>query len=537
MTTNEQQQCCRNRFTELFGLERARFDEAIREEYARTTGIRGSFPAGVLYPKTTDEVVELVKVANTFRVPIYPISCGKNWGYGDACAPFDGQLIVDLSRMNAICELNIEKAYVVVQPGVTQGQLSAYLSATKAGLWMDATGAGPQASLVGNILDRGFGHTRYGDHFQSCCGMEIVLGDGTILETGFGHFKNAKANLVFKYGIGPVLDGLFSQSNFGIVTRAGIYLMPEPEEFCIFFFRTDCDTDLEKIIVLLASLKLQGVLQSAVHIGNDLRVLSSKIQYPWDRCGGRVPLPSDVRDTLRIEHGIGVWNGVGSITGPKEIVRAIRTRLKKELRTAHPVFINNGRMAQLEKFRTVLQTWGIAGKLQSKISLGEALFQTLKGMPSSGAIPGSWWRVRNIKNPSSLDPLENNAGLIWISPVVAADPAEARSLLSILSTIYSKYGFDTLVTFTLLSERALTCVSNIAFDRSDNEECTRAERCHGELLDTLMENGYIPYRAGPASFHQIAAASSPFWRIASRIKDVLDPNGIISPGRYIPATP
>jgi 4-cresol dehydrogenase (hydroxylating) len=84
---------------------------------------------------------------------------------------------------------------------------------------MDSTGAGPEASLVGNALDRGFGHTRYGDHFQTFCGLQIVLADGRVLETGFGHFPNARARWVFRYGIGPFVDGIFSQSNFGIVTR------------------------------------------------------------------------------------------------------------------------------------------------------------------------------------------------------------------------------------------------------------------------------------------------------------------------------
>jgi 4-cresol dehydrogenase (hydroxylating) flavoprotein subunit len=131
-------------------------------------------PAGVLYPQTTQEVAEIVRAANPLKIALYPISRGKNWGYGDACAASVGQVILDFSRMNAICELNVERAYVVVEPGVTQGQLAEYLAKAKSGLWMDATGAGPDASLVGNILDRGFGHTRYGDHFQTCCGLEVV---------------------------------------------------------------------------------------------------------------------------------------------------------------------------------------------------------------------------------------------------------------------------------------------------------------------------------------------------------------------------
>jgi 4-cresol dehydrogenase (hydroxylating) len=136
----------------------------------------------------------------------------------------------------------------------------------------------------------------------------------------------------------------------------------------------------------------------------------------------------------------------------------------------------------------------------------------------------------------ALDPLENNAGLIWISPVLPADAAHARRVLAILSPTYSKYGFDTLVTFTLLTERAIVCVSNISFDRTDAEECQRAEECHAELLTALLDEGYIPYRAGPATFQHLAKGASTFWQLSSRIKQALDPNGIISPGRYLPLT-
>jgi 4-cresol dehydrogenase (hydroxylating) flavoprotein subunit len=243
-------------FEAVLGPGRVRFDEGTRQRYARTTGLQRIMPIGVLYPQSTRDVVEIVRIANRLKVAVYPISCGKNWGYGDASPTSEGQLILDLGGMNAICELNVERAFVVVEPGVSQGQLAEYLTNSRSGLWMDATGAGPNASLIGNILERGFGHTRYGDHFQTCCGLEVVLADGSVIHTGFGHFENAKAHREYKYGIGPVLDGLFSQSNFGIVTRAGIYLMPEPEDFCAFFLRAGREADLDQLITILSSLSV-----------------------------------------------------------------------------------------------------------------------------------------------------------------------------------------------------------------------------------------------------------------------------------------
>ena len=166
------------------------------EVYSGTTGIKGTHPSAVLFPHSREEVAAVVKVASTFQIPLYPISCGKNWGYGDACAPTDKQVIVDLSQMNRIIEVNSKLGYAVIEPGVTQGQLWAYLVENKTGLWMDATGAGPNTSLVGNTAERGFGHTRYGDHFQNTCGIEVVLANGKILKTGFGHYEKARGEFV-----------------------------------------------------------------------------------------------------------------------------------------------------------------------------------------------------------------------------------------------------------------------------------------------------------------------------------------------------
>ncbi len=59
--------------------------------------------------------------------------------------------------------------------------------------------------------------------------MEVVLADGDFVRTGMGALPGAGTWQQFKYGMGPLVDGLFSQSNFGIVTKMGFWLMPQPE--------------------------------------------------------------------------------------------------------------------------------------------------------------------------------------------------------------------------------------------------------------------------------------------------------------------
>jgi 4-cresol dehydrogenase (hydroxylating) len=120
----------------------------------------------VLRPGTREEVQGCVRIARRFGVPVTPISTGRNWGYGSS-APAASSVLLNLSRLNQILDYDDELAYVTIEPGVTQRQLHAFLLERGGKLWMDATGASPDCSVIGNTLERGFGHTPMGDHASS----------------------------------------------------------------------------------------------------------------------------------------------------------------------------------------------------------------------------------------------------------------------------------------------------------------------------------------------------------------------------------
>ncbi len=503
--------------------------------YARTTSpLPGHAPAAILLPDSTQQVSQIAKTANEYGIPLYPISCGKNWGYGDACAPTPGQVIVDLKRMNRVLEVNTKLAYAVIEPGVTQGQLSDYLKKHAPDLWMDSTGAGLSASIVGNSLDRGCGHTSYGDHFLNTCGMQVVLADGRVLDTGLGHFQGAKASRVYRYGVGPFVDGLFSQSNFGIVTQACIWLMPKPQRCLAFLFSAPDDGDLTDVIDRLAPLRLERQLTSTLHIANDLRVISSRTRYPWQETNGATPLPQDVRQALCRRFGVGAWNGLGAIYGTSGTARAIKRELKRALRPYKLRFVDDRMIAAAKAARRVLGWVGLGATLGEMVELIEPVYGLLKGQPSNEHLAGTGWRVRDQGPPQAVDPLDAHAGLMWISPILPLSGQAATEVMTILEPIYRKHGFEPLVTFTMISERAMLCISNIAFDKRQETESAAAQVCYNELVTTLTETGYIPYRTGPQGFAKLSAPPSVFWDVAGQLKQALDPSGILSPGRYIP---
>jgi 4-cresol dehydrogenase (hydroxylating) len=227
---------------------------ALRAAETATFETRVTVPA-IVRPGNREDVQQILRIANQWRIPVYPVSGGCNWGYGSRVPSASGCVLMDLGRMNRILDFSEDLAYITVEPGVTQQQVYAFLQARSSGLWMDATGASPQASLVGNAVERGFGHTPYGDHFSHVCGMEVVLPNGQTLETGFSRFEGARTGPLHRWGVGAYLDGLFTQSNLGVVTRMSIWLMPAPEYFQAYFFSCDSEAGLAPIIEALRPLR------------------------------------------------------------------------------------------------------------------------------------------------------------------------------------------------------------------------------------------------------------------------------------------
>src|SRR5262249_17225127 len=150
----------------------------------------------------------------------------------------------------------------------------------KSRLWMDATGASPDSSIIGNTMERGFGHTPMGDHCANVCAFEVILPTGERIDTGFARFGGPQAGALGRSGLGPSLDRLFSQSNFGIVSRLSVWLMPAPERFEAFFFSIGTEDGIGAVVDALRPLRLNGTLRSVIHIGNDYKVLAATTRRP-----------------------------------------------------------------------------------------------------------------------------------------------------------------------------------------------------------------------------------------------------------------
>jgi 4-cresol dehydrogenase (hydroxylating) len=486
----------------------------------------------ILRPADREQVQECVRIANRFGVPVYPVSSGLNWGYGSKVPSADGCALIELMRMNRILDFREDLGYVTVEPGVTQAQLHRFLGDRKSNLWMDATGSSPESSLIGNTVERGFGHTPYGDHFANSCGYEVVLPDGSVLETGFARFSNAQAAESYRWGMGPVLDGLFTQSNFGIVTRMTIWLMPAPAYFQAFYFRVDDDGALATVVNALRPLRMDGTLRSAMHIANDYKVMASMRSYPYEATGGSTPLMPAVMKTFRKELSCGAWNGSGALYGTRGQVREARRLVKRALKgNVNKIqFLDDFMLKVAGRFSKplgALTGWDLSGALE----LVRPVYGLTKGIPTSHSLKSCYWRHKTVPATQNLD--AGDCGLFWCAPVAPAEGGHVEAVARLAYDVVLAGGFEPMLTITLLTERSASCVISLAYDRRVPGEDKKAYDCYQKLLRALADLGYYSYRLGVQGMAQMNGAEG-YNRFLRALKAALDPNQVLAPGRYNP---
>lgn len=145
---------------------------------------------------------------------------------------------------------------------------------------------------MGNILERGAGYNRTGEHVANFCGMEVVLTDGTVPRTGMGGVENTTAWQAYRWGFGPWVDGLFTQSNFGIVTRIGVWLMRRPPAHKFFIVGYPDLDSMGKGIDVMRDLRLQNIPETGI-VGTQLYSLAATVRRS-DIYTGPGSIPEDV---------------------------------------------------------------------------------------------------------------------------------------------------------------------------------------------------------------------------------------------------
>ncbi|MEQ9625561.1 FAD-binding oxidoreductase [Coleofasciculus chthonoplastes] len=457
----------------------------------------------LIRPGNRAEVQECVRIANEYQTPIYPISCGKNWGLGSRVPVQDNCVILDLSRLNQIVDYNEKLAYITVEPGVTFRQAYDYLREQKSNLFLSVIGGSPDASLIGNTLERGDGFGPHGDRLDHVCELEVILPTGECVHSGFGRFANAKAAKISRWGVGPYFDGIFTQSNLGIVTRMTMWLMPIPKYPQLFTCTIIDASRIDQLIDAVQSLVLQGTIKSnSFSLWNCYKFLAAEGRYPWKKMLGQTPL------SLKQLKGAEPWFGNGALySASREQGLAERKLIEQAL---------EGKVDQL---------------IFSDEDSNELKEDGFIGVPSDQNISSTYWR-KKTPIPSPMNPDRDGCGVIWLCPVLPFDGEQFLLAIKIIELIFNSYHFEPNIGLSFSSGRSIHVFIAIIYDRDVAGEDQRAMECHDKILHSLIQEGYIPYRLGIQSMNSLPPTQDDYGKLISTLKRGLDPNNILAPGRY-----
>ncbi len=505
----------------------------LRPYTANVSGIARRI-AAVLRPGTPDDVCAVVRIANRHGVPLYPVSTGRNLGLGSRLPVRDDQVVLDLGRLNRIREVNVASAYAVVEPGVTQGQLADHLAAAGLPLMVNVTGAGRDTSLIGNALERGIGY--FASRADSLSGMDVVLGDGRMLRTGFGHFAGAQTTHLYRQGIGPDLGALFYQSNFGVVTAAGVPLLHRRECHAAAVVSVAEAQELPRLIDALQALRTRGLIQVVAHVGNRHRTHLAVGAGVAERLAASglagAGLQQAVADVIR-EEGFGAWSAVWGVMGTRAQVRLAERETARALKgLGKLIFLDADRLRRAERLLPWLRMtrWG---RRQALLLPGlKPYFGLAAGVPTDEPLKGLSWALGILPPRPGMNPDEEGWGMLYCLPFMPIGGSQARRAAELTETIYGRYGFTAYITLNLVDERVMEAVINLAFDARSPEHTRRAHAASRALHEAFMAEGWMPYRVGVQDMPLVVREDDLFWQLAGEIKSVFDPNGIIAPGRY-----
>ena len=461
-------------------------------------------PAAAVLPASVEEVQAIVAIATEHGIALWPNSTGRNNGYGGAGPMLAGSVVVSMRRMNRVLELDGELGYALVEPGVRWFDL--YRAIEDAGLDLmvsiaDLGWGGP----VGNMLENGVTYLPYGIDWGAQCGMEVVLPSGELLRTGMGAMPGNRSWNLYKRGLGPTLDPLFTQSNYGIVTKLGIHLMPKPELYMPMWLRVWRDDDIAPLIDALRILLLDGTLRMVPTILNALNTAALHTSRA-DWFEGDGPIPEAQIDAIARELEIGRWRMRFALYGDAPVV-AHRCEKVKAAFGRIP-----GADLRASSFRR--EEFG---------SIENGSEQTMVGIPNMAFTHITRWAGGD------------SGGHIGFSPVVPMTATEIVRVRDALRAHVHGAGMDYLAGLLPINARSLVHITMLMFDTENEPQTAAAYELAKRLVVESAPLGYGEYRAHVDFMDEAAAQYSfgehAYRRFCETLKDAIDPAGIIAPGK------
>ncbi|MBI4258785.1 MAG: FAD-binding oxidoreductase [Thaumarchaeota archaeon] len=424
-------------------------------------------PSVVVYPSSVRDVSRIVRVANKQRVPLTPVvACTNGWGQH---IPLRRGIVMDLSRMNKILEINEEMRYMVVEPGVDVRTVQRRLA--RRGFYASIPKACPaQASMLVNLIIQGTGAfpLKFGPQSDMVNGLEAVLANGEVVRCGScgcGPYWFARSPL-------PDLVGLFSgwYGSTGVVTKIGfpIYKKPLHTDLVCMGIEKLFDADFGGFVSSLADLE----------VADDIACYTRGVKFVGD---GVKSSSSDIPLYL-----------YAMVSGSS------RTLVKAKVKEL---------IASSEKT-------SVGGRPVRIMDVSKEDRREYLDLPS--LIDFNVERFGGSTNPCSYIPISKwSIAMSRVQKVCWSFGWTPEFRLEVFRG--SRYG--SLMTY-------------LKFDKGDRDDLRTVRQLVHRIVEIYVNNGGLVWKAPPWAWNlQIRKSSHGFSKLLTKVKQTMDPNGIMNPGR------
>lgn len=264
------------------------FDHIPPEFLSDTLGRRKGEASALVFAKSTEEVSKLLQYAHANRIPVTPRGAGTN--LVGSTVPVDGGIILDLSQMNRILELDTETMTITVEPGLLLQDLQSYVE--EHNLFYPPDPGEKASSIGGNISTNagGMRAVKYGVTRDYVRGLEVVTADGTVLTVGGKNVKDASGLSLKHLYIG-------SEGTLAVITKCILKVIPKPEtSLSILVPYPDLTTGIGSVLNILRAdanpTAVEFMERNVVRVGEDF----SGVRYPCPEAGSYILLTFDGRE-------------------------------------------------------------------------------------------------------------------------------------------------------------------------------------------------------------------------------------------------
>ncbi len=395
--------------------------------------------------------------------------------------------------MNRIIEINEDNRYAIIEPGVTNGELWAYMKKYHPD-WVApiADGAPPAATVLGDGIERGFSlvTSSMGPQGECFMGAELVVPNGDILNYGSMALNGAKP--FYRWGLGPELFSTLmgSQGTMGVVTKGVVKIFPHPHYKTVKAYAMGNPYDMQNLTLNLGKLEF-GVAHNTVMVqgGNWPLVMT---RWPKEK------VPNDYAFYKKM--GIPEWwmNWETWANTQEELDFALKTIDK---------YAEDFKKSEQCQDPDAIKEWKIHPKqIESRLK-----------KPNKIAIPYSFWE----------------AGFLFITWYTPWN--ECADFAVMYNEILKKYDFPEVMWIASIERcRQAICMPIVCFDSSKPEDFQRVQDMNRETTERCLERGWLNYRPDPYVHSPMTySKAGVYLKYLRKVKEMFDPHYILHPGRLM----